>query len=177
MTLTTSVSLSGDDLTLADVWAVAVDGAGAELADEGRRKLAAARELVERIARSEDGEHTYGINTGFGRFVSVASEGARGGVGSPVFAAAMGGTISMMKGLATDYRGTGVTDTVTLAMASSSDVWKYVARPLQGPRASSAEISPPVSFSAISASFAWVSVSPARKFRKRSLSVGARKAW
>ena len=70
MTLTTSVSLSGDDLTLADVWAVAVDGAGAELADEGRRKLAAARELVERIARSEDGEHTYGINTGFGRFVS-----------------------------------------------------------------------------------------------------------
>jgi histidine ammonia-lyase len=70
MTLTTSVSLSGDDLTLADVWAVAVDGAGAELAEEGRRKLAAARELVERIARSEDGEHTYGINTGFGRFVS-----------------------------------------------------------------------------------------------------------
>ena len=70
MTATTSVSLSGDDLTLADVWAVAVDGAGAELGDEGRRKLAAARELVERIARSEDGEHTYGINTGFGRFVS-----------------------------------------------------------------------------------------------------------
>ena len=70
MTLTTSVSLSGDDLTVADVWAVAVDGAGAELADDGRRKLAAARELVERIARSEDGEHTYGINTGFGRFVS-----------------------------------------------------------------------------------------------------------
>ena len=70
MTVTTSVSLSGDDLTLADVWAVAVDGAGAELAEDGRRKLAAARELVERIARSEDGEHTYGINTGFGRFVS-----------------------------------------------------------------------------------------------------------
>lgn len=46
---------------------------------------------------------------GFGRIVSVASEGARGGVGSPVFAAAMGGTISMMKGLATDYLGTGVT--------------------------------------------------------------------
>ena len=70
MTVTTSVSLSGDDLTLADVWAVAVEGAGAELAEDGRRKLAAARELVERIARSEDGEHTYGINTGFGRFVS-----------------------------------------------------------------------------------------------------------
>lgn len=46
---------------------------------------------------------------GFGRFISAASEGARGGVGSPVFAAAMGGTISMMKGLATDYKNTGVT--------------------------------------------------------------------
>jgi NAD(P)-dependent dehydrogenase (short-subunit alcohol dehydrogenase family) len=49
------------------------------------------------------------IERGYGRFVSVASEGARGGVGSPVFAAAMGGTISMMKGLATELTGTGVT--------------------------------------------------------------------
>ncbi len=70
MALTTSVSLTGDDLTLADVWAVAVEGVGAELADEGRRRLVAAREVVERVARSEDGESTYGINTGFGRFVS-----------------------------------------------------------------------------------------------------------
>jgi histidine ammonia-lyase len=69
MTLTTAVSLTGDDLTLADVWAVAVDGAQAELADDGRRKLGAARDLVERIAGTS-GEHTYGINTGFGRFVS-----------------------------------------------------------------------------------------------------------
>ena len=45
----------------------------------------------------------------YGRFISVASEGARGGVGNPVFAAAMGGTISMMKGLATELRGSGVT--------------------------------------------------------------------
>jgi histidine ammonia-lyase len=69
MTLTTAVSLTGDDLTLADVWAVAVDGVQAELADDGRRKLGAARDLVERIAGTS-GEHTYGINTGFGRFVS-----------------------------------------------------------------------------------------------------------
>ena len=69
MALTTAVSLTGDDLTLADVWAVAVDGAQAELADDGRRKLGAARDLVERIAGTS-GEHTYGINTGFGRFVS-----------------------------------------------------------------------------------------------------------
>jgi len=70
MPLTTAVPLTGDDLTLADVWAVAVDGAEAELAEAGRQKLRAARELVERIAGASSGEHTYGINTGFGRFVS-----------------------------------------------------------------------------------------------------------
>jgi NAD(P)-dependent dehydrogenase (short-subunit alcohol dehydrogenase family) len=49
------------------------------------------------------------VERGYGRFVSVASEGARGGVGNPVFAAAMGGTVSLMKGLATELAGTGVT--------------------------------------------------------------------
>src|SRR5215218_9410746 len=70
MALTTAVSLTGDDLTLTDVWAVAVEGAQAELSDEGRRKLADARGVVERIAGTGSGESTYGINTGFGRFVS-----------------------------------------------------------------------------------------------------------
>ncbi|MGH3036328.1 MAG: histidine ammonia-lyase [Gaiellaceae bacterium] len=70
MALTTAVSLTGDDLTLADVWAVAVEGAPAELSGEGRAKLHRARELVERAAAESSGEHTYGINTGFGRFVS-----------------------------------------------------------------------------------------------------------
>lgn len=49
------------------------------------------------------------VERGYGRFISVASEGARGGVGNPIFAAAMGGTVSMMKGLATELKGTGVT--------------------------------------------------------------------
>ena len=70
MALTTAVSLTGDDLTLADVWAVAVERAPAELSEEGRTKLHRARELVERVAAESSGEHTYGINTGFGRFVS-----------------------------------------------------------------------------------------------------------
>jgi histidine ammonia-lyase len=70
MALTTAVSLTGDDLTLRDVWAVAVDGAQAELSDEGRRKLRAARDVVERVAEGSPGESTYGLNTGFGRFVS-----------------------------------------------------------------------------------------------------------
>jgi histidine ammonia-lyase len=67
--LTTAVSLTGDDLTLPDVWSVAVEGARADLSEEAVRKLAAARALVERFADGAAGEHTYGINTGFGRFV------------------------------------------------------------------------------------------------------------
>ncbi|HET9215309.1 MAG TPA: histidine ammonia-lyase [Gaiellaceae bacterium] len=70
MALATAVSLTGDDLTLVDVWAVAVEGARAELAPEGRERVRRAREVVERAAAESSGEHTYGINTGFGRFVS-----------------------------------------------------------------------------------------------------------
>src|ERR671923_161010 len=69
MALATAVSLTGDDLTLDDVWAVAVDGAQAGLSDASARKMRAARELVDRRASESSGEHTYGINTGFGRFV------------------------------------------------------------------------------------------------------------
>ena len=65
----TAVRLTGDDLTIADVWDVAVGGADAELSDEAQAKMRAARALVERAAHRLD-EHTYGINTGFGRFVS-----------------------------------------------------------------------------------------------------------
>jgi histidine ammonia-lyase len=65
----TAIGLTGDDLSLADVWAVAVDGAAAVLADEAREKMRASRELVERAAHGTR-EHTYGVNTGFGRFVS-----------------------------------------------------------------------------------------------------------
>jgi len=61
-----SIVLTGEDLTLADVWEVAVHGALAELADPARDRMRAARELLD----SMHGEHTYGVNTGFGRFVS-----------------------------------------------------------------------------------------------------------
>jgi histidine ammonia-lyase len=64
-----SKALTGDDLALADVWAVAVEGAPVELADSARERMQAARELVERAAHGSR-EHTYGVNTGFGRFVS-----------------------------------------------------------------------------------------------------------
>ena len=63
----TRPALTGDDLRIADVWDVAVHGAPVALTDEARAKMEAARELVDRAAH---GEHTYGVNTGFGRFVS-----------------------------------------------------------------------------------------------------------
>jgi histidine ammonia-lyase len=69
MAQATAIRLTGHDLRLADVWTVAVDGARAELSDESRERMAAARELVERTAHGAR-EHTYGVNTGFGRFVS-----------------------------------------------------------------------------------------------------------
>ena len=63
------VALTGDDLTVADVWAVAVERRPTELTDAARVKMRAARDVVERAAHGTH-EHTYGVNTGFGRFVS-----------------------------------------------------------------------------------------------------------
>src|SRR5881397_2027126 len=69
MAQATAIRLTGDDLRIDDVWAVAVGAAAAVLSDEARVKMRAARELVERAAHGTH-EQTYGINTGFGRFVS-----------------------------------------------------------------------------------------------------------
>src|ERR687886_34008 len=69
MAQATAIRLTGDDLRIDDVWAVAHAGASAALSDDARRRMHAARELVERAAHGTR-EHTYGINTGFGRFVS-----------------------------------------------------------------------------------------------------------
>jgi histidine ammonia-lyase len=62
-------ALTGDDLRIEDVWHVAVERAPASLTDDARSKMRAAREVVERVAHGTS-EHTYGVNTGFGRFVS-----------------------------------------------------------------------------------------------------------
>jgi histidine ammonia-lyase len=60
------LELTGDDLAVDDVWEVAVDGRAAGLADSARERIGASRALLESL----HGEHTYGVNTGFGRFVS-----------------------------------------------------------------------------------------------------------
>src|SRR6266508_5356462 len=69
MAQATAIRLTGEDLRIDDVWVVSFGAAEAVLSDEARTKMRAARELVERAAHGTH-EHTYGINTGFGRFVS-----------------------------------------------------------------------------------------------------------
>src|SRR5213083_821206 len=64
MAQATAIRLTGDDLGIADVWTVAVGRS-----DRSRERMKAARALVERAAHGAR-EHTYGVNTGFGRFVS-----------------------------------------------------------------------------------------------------------
>jgi histidine ammonia-lyase len=59
--------LTGDDLTLEDVWDVAHGSAEIGLAERAVERMNAARALVDEAVHSE---HTYGVNTGFGRFVS-----------------------------------------------------------------------------------------------------------
>jgi histidine ammonia-lyase len=63
--------LTGEDLAVEDVWRVAVEKTPITLGDEARGKIRAARELVERAAFGLE-EHTYGVNTGFGRFHTVS---------------------------------------------------------------------------------------------------------
>src|SRR5437763_7463549 len=69
MAQATAIRLTGEELRVADVWSVAVGRVRAELSDDSRARMRAARELVERTAHGAR-EHTYGVNTGFGRFVS-----------------------------------------------------------------------------------------------------------
>src|SRR5206468_5456685 len=69
-TVTATRALTGDDLSPDDVWAVAVERQAAfTLSDGAREHMQAARAVVETVAHGAH-EHTYGVNTGFGRFVS-----------------------------------------------------------------------------------------------------------
>jgi histidine ammonia-lyase len=65
----TAIGLTGVDLTVDDVWAIAVEGASVTLSTAAREHMIEARAVVDRAAHGRS-EHTYGVNTGFGRFVS-----------------------------------------------------------------------------------------------------------
>jgi histidine ammonia-lyase len=60
--------VTGEDLTVDHVWAVAVGGVPATLSDAAKERMRAAREVVD--AAAADPARTYGVNTGFGRLVT-----------------------------------------------------------------------------------------------------------
>jgi histidine ammonia-lyase len=65
-----TVTLNGHDLTIEDVELVSTRAARVELAVSALAQIDAARAIVDRAVA--DGTPTYGVNTGFGRFVDVA---------------------------------------------------------------------------------------------------------
>jgi histidine ammonia-lyase len=64
-----TIELSGHDLGIDDVERVAFGAATAELGPQALEQIAASRALIDRVVA--DGTPTYGVNTGFGRFVDV----------------------------------------------------------------------------------------------------------
>src|SRR5215471_6997986 len=64
-----SVLLTGNDLTFAQLYAVALRGGTVGLAPAAAARMSASRALVERVLAS--GAAAYGINTGFGKLASV----------------------------------------------------------------------------------------------------------
>ena len=60
--------VTGEDLTVDHVWAVAVEGAPVSLSEPARERMRAGREVVD--AAAADPARTYGVNTGFGRLVT-----------------------------------------------------------------------------------------------------------
>ncbi len=65
----TAIALTGEDLVVDDVWAIAVERTPTSLSDAARGRMIDACAVVDRAAHGKS-EHTYGVNTGFGRFVS-----------------------------------------------------------------------------------------------------------
>ena len=63
------VQLTGNDLTFAQLYDVALHGAKVSLAPDAIERMKASRAIVDRVVSS--GETAYGINTGFGKLASV----------------------------------------------------------------------------------------------------------
>jgi len=64
-----SILLSGNDLTFAQLYDVAIHGANVSLAPAAVERMKASRAIVDRLVAS--GQTAYGINTGFGKLASV----------------------------------------------------------------------------------------------------------
>lgn len=64
-----SVALTGNDLTVEQLYAVALDGESVALAPSAIERMNASRRVVDQLVAS--GTTAYGINTGFGKLASV----------------------------------------------------------------------------------------------------------
>jgi histidine ammonia-lyase len=64
-----SISLTGNDLTFEQLYAVALSGESVELSSRAVGRMNASRTVVDRLV--ESGAAAYGINTGFGKLASV----------------------------------------------------------------------------------------------------------
>src|SRR6201989_8085 len=69
MTAPSPVQLTGNDLTFAQLYDVALHGARVSLAPDAIERMKASRAIVDRVVSS--GKTAYGINTGFGKLASV----------------------------------------------------------------------------------------------------------
>ncbi len=64
-----TLALTGNDLTLANVYEVSLNGGEVSLAPDARKRMDASRAVIDRLVAS--GETAYGVNTGFGKMASV----------------------------------------------------------------------------------------------------------
>jgi histidine ammonia-lyase len=142
--------LTGDDLTVQDVWDVAVGRRAAALAPSAVARMTRSRALLEDL----HGEHTYGVNTGFGRFVSESIPADQSeelqlrllrshacGVGEPypddVVRAAM---LLRANAIAKGYSGARVETVELLLSALTSGIVPYV--PARGSVGASGDLAP-----------------------------------
>jgi len=146
------VVLTGDRFTLADLEAVAARKARVVLSPAARRKIAASRRVVDRLAR--EGEVSYGITTGFGRFSDVVIPGDRlaelqknlvrshaAGVGEPMAPGAVRGMIALRANtLAKGFSGIRARTVDALLAMLASDVLPVV--PAQGSVGASGDLAP-----------------------------------
>ena len=64
-----TLEVTGQDLTLENVWQVAWESRRVRFPDSARSRVDASRAFIEKFMRS--GEAIYGVNTGFGALSSV----------------------------------------------------------------------------------------------------------
>src|SRR5271154_4672863 len=64
-----TVALTGNDLTLENVYEVALEAREVSLASDARTRMDASRGVIDRLVAS--GATAYGVNTGFGKMASV----------------------------------------------------------------------------------------------------------